>query len=175
MMRLRIGSLHEAIEALAGDRAPAKVISLLAPDTAEVAMLPDLGRERHLRCFFDDIDDPRCPLGVPPTRDHVAEILAFAERFDPHEDVLVHCQAGISRSTAAALAVICRVEPEHTEQQALDRVLAVRAEAWPNRLMVRYADDLLGRDGRLVQAVSGLFADRLRSARLFPDPDGAGW
>ena len=66
--------------------------------------------------------------------------------------VLIHCEAGVSRSTAAALIIYaCWLGPGR-EHEAMERVIAQRPYAIPNRRMVRLADSLLQLDGRLVQA-----------------------
>jgi predicted protein tyrosine phosphatase len=68
--------------------------------------------------------------------------------------VLIHCEAGVSRSSAAALIMYaCWLGPGR-EQEAMDRVLSQRPIAMPNRRMVELADKLLERGGRLVKAVS---------------------
>jgi len=67
--------------------------------------------------------------------------------------VVIHCQAGISRSTAAATIFYAVLLGEGREDEAIARVLAARAFAIPNRRMIRIADELLGREGRLIDAV----------------------
>jgi len=66
--------------------------------------------------------------------------------------VLIHCEAGVSRSTAAALIIYsCWLGKGH-ELEAMERVIAQRPYAIPNRRMVKLADELLRLDGRLIQA-----------------------
>jgi predicted protein tyrosine phosphatase len=65
--------------------------------------------------------------------------------------VLIHCTAGVSRSTAAAYALWCDWLGPGKEAQAVSAVREVRPKAAPNRLMVKYADQILGRRGRLVE------------------------
>jgi predicted protein tyrosine phosphatase len=67
--------------------------------------------------------------------------------------VVIHCQAGISRSTAAATIFYAVLLGEGHEDEAIARVLAAREFAIPNRRMIRIADELLGREGRLIDAV----------------------
>ena len=67
--------------------------------------------------------------------------------------VVIHCQAGISRSTAAATIFWAVLLGEGREDEAIARVLAAREYALPNRRMIRIADELLGRGGRLIDAV----------------------
>jgi len=64
--------------------------------------------------------------------------------------VLIHCEAGVSRSPAAALIMYaCWLGPGR-EGEAMSRVLAQRPVAIPNPRMVRLADKMLGRRGRLL-------------------------
>ena len=67
--------------------------------------------------------------------------------------LLIHCEAGISRSTAAAFILYaCWLGPGR-EYEAMDLVFAQRPIAIPNRRMVELADTLLNRDGRLLEAL----------------------
>ncbi len=68
--------------------------------------------------------------------------------------VLIHCEAGVSRSPAAALILYaCWLGPGR-EGEAMRRVLTQRPLALPNRRMVELADHLLERGGRLLAALS---------------------
>jgi len=67
--------------------------------------------------------------------------------------ILIHCEAGISRSTAAALIMYSVWLGPGREREAMVRVLAQRPIAIPNRRMVEIADRLLGRNGGLVEAL----------------------
>ena len=68
-------------------------------------------------------------------------------------EVLIHCEAGVSRSTAAALIIYTCLLGEGSEREAMDRVLSQRPIARPNRRMVELADKLLGREGRLMSVL----------------------
>jgi len=86
------------------------------------------------------------------------KVLEFGERVhaQPESHVLVHCHAGISRSTAAAAILMCQHAPGH-EEEAFLKLLGMRKHGWPNTRMVEFADDLLKRDGALLR---GLLAYR---------------
>jgi len=85
------------------------------------------------------------------TEDDVRQIIALAEDLRTGKGlVLIHCEAGVSRSTAAALIMYaCWLGPGW-EREAMERVLAQRPIAIPNRRMVALADKLLDREDRLV-------------------------
>jgi predicted protein tyrosine phosphatase len=105
----------------------------------------------HLVLCFHDIED--AAQAAPPQRRHVEDGLAFA-RTHAARRLLVHCFAGVSRSTALGYAILVdRAGPRADEAALLDQLLALRPQACPNRLLVRHADALLGRDGRMVRAV----------------------
>jgi predicted protein tyrosine phosphatase len=107
--------------------------------------------------FADVVEGPDCP-----TRADVERLVELAERLrvellrTTSGRVLVHCEAGVSRSAAAALIMYAVWLGAGREQEALDRVLAQRAIARPNRLMVAMADQLLGRHGSLSAVVEGI-------------------
>ena len=68
-------------------------------------------------------------------------------------NVLIHCEAGVSRSPAAALILYTCLLGQNSERQAMDLVLRQRPFARPNRRMVELADKLLGREGRLMSVL----------------------
>jgi predicted protein tyrosine phosphatase len=111
--------------------------------------------DRHLRIGVHDVIEP-AEGSVVPELSHIADMLGFVKNWDRTAPLLVHCWAGISRSTAAAYIALCDIHgPGHENHIA--RALRFRApHAQPNRLMIRHADQLLGRDGRMVTAVDAM-------------------
>jgi len=88
------------------------------------------------------------------TADDVRRLIATAESFaEKRGRAIIHCQAGISRSTAAATIFYAVLLGEGREDEAIARVIAAREFAMPNRRMIRLADELLGRGGKLIAAV----------------------
>jgi len=111
-----------------------------------------LGAGRHLQLAFHDINHP-APGLIAPDAATMQAILDFAGAAE--NPVLVHCWAGISRSSAAAYIIACDRNPGF--ERAIAAELRRRApSATPNRLMVQLADDLLGRDGAMVAAIAGI-------------------
>jgi predicted protein tyrosine phosphatase len=111
----------------------------------------------HARFEFDDVQEHESLAVIrggytPPSREAVEAIcdLAFDLMFS--KQVLCHCAAGISRSTAAAFILWCVWLGEGKEREALRRVLTERKQALPNTLIVKYADRYMGRDGAMVEA-----------------------
>jgi Predicted protein tyrosine phosphatase len=104
----------------------------------------------HLVMKFEDVDFAE-PTVALPREEHVAAAIEFGRR---HREgsVLVHCKAGIARSTALALAIIADRMGHGREHEAVAELLLVRPEAVPNLLILSMADKLLGREGALVSA-----------------------
>ena len=133
--------------------APSHVLSMLGNDEFP-ATPPGIEDARHLRLRFHDIDVPMDGM-QPPEAHHIDAILAFGAAWATSGPLIVHCFAGVSRSTAAALALIAQANPGH--ERAAARLMRERApHARPNRRMIALADQALGLDGRLSDAVEGM-------------------
>ncbi len=52
---------------------------------------------------------------VVPADDHVTKLLTFVRGWDRANPLVVHCYAGISRSTAGALVAACALNPHRNE------------------------------------------------------------
>lgn len=134
------------------------VLSVLDPDRGEIEAFGSYGEHHRVTLRFHDIIDPR-PGQIMPAPEHVVEILRFGEglretatgRASGH--LLVHCHMGISRSTAAMLTLMAQADPEEDEDALFARLRDVRPQAWPNSVMVGFADEQLGRSGRLTAAL----------------------
>ncbi|MGF1610095.1 MAG: tyrosine phosphatase family protein [Kiloniellales bacterium] len=132
---------------------PRHVVSLLPPH--ELPATPaGLAPERHLRLGLDDVYEA-LPGQVAPARSHIEALVGFAAGWDRDTPLLVHCFAGISRSTAAALILLC-LESERREAEAAELLARQAPHAQPNRRMIELADELLGRRGRLSAAVAAM-------------------
>jgi predicted protein tyrosine phosphatase len=111
--------------------------------------------ERRLRLHFADTVAGE----LSPTKDDVRRIIELAQTLGSSSGrIVVHCAAGISRSSAAALIMYAAWLGPGRERDALERVLAQRPIARPNRRMVELADELLERDGQLAAVVEDLSA-----------------
>jgi predicted protein tyrosine phosphatase len=124
------------------------LLTLLSPDHAGEEHR-GLACGRHLELRFNDIVEPRPGL-VLPDRDLLAHIIEFGRK--ARLPMVIHCWAGISRSSAAAYVLACDRSPGQ-EGDIADELRRRAPFATPNRLMVALADDLLGREGRMVAAI----------------------
>jgi len=147
-------------------RSVTHVLSILDPGWPEPEAFFTYDPHRRTTLHFHDEIEPAPGIELP-RREHMEQILAFgrslqrdlAERPDAH--LLVHCHAGISRSTAAMTALLAQADSSLDEDTIFERVLAVRPKAWPNSLMIGFADELLSRGGRLTRAMGQLYGKRL--------------
>ncbi|MGB5903765.1 MAG: protein-tyrosine phosphatase family protein [Xanthobacteraceae bacterium] len=106
----------------------------------------------HLMISMDDINEPADGL-VTPSEDHIEKVLAFVRGWDRQAPLVVHCFAGISRSTASAFAAACALNPHRDEVMIARQMRRASPTAFPNRLIVSLADRALGRNGRMLRAL----------------------
>jgi predicted protein tyrosine phosphatase len=106
----------------------------------------------HLRVQVDDITEPMDGF-VAPNDSHIEKVLNFVRGWDRSAALVIHCYAGISRSTASAFAAVCMLNPHRDEISIARQIRAASPIASPNRLMVSLADKALGRDGRMLRAL----------------------
>lgn len=140
------------------------LISIGTPGVAEPKTFHKV--PNRLRRSFNDLETPvDDPDRVLPTLDDVVEIIDFALKMSVSPgNLLVCCQSGISRSTAAALTVCAAVLGRGKEREAWDLVLAARPQARPNRWIVELADEALGRNGKLAAAIEFNTAEKRKLA-----------
>lgn len=149
---LFISSLAGAADAFRQHQ-PARVISLLSEEEA-APMFPGLAPSRHLSLY---VDSESCAASISrAAHARAKEIIDFVNSWDGKGDILVHCNRGVSRSTAAAFIIMCLKEPQTPEAELMKRLRAVAPHADPCPLLVTYADELMGRDGRMADAVDDL-------------------
>lgn len=106
----------------------------------------------HLRVQVDDIVE-HIDGFVAPSDSHVEQVLNFVRGWDRRAPLVVHCYAGISRSTASAFAAACMLNPHREEIAIARQIRAASPIAAPNRLIVGLADKALGREGRMLRAL----------------------
>jgi predicted protein tyrosine phosphatase len=108
--------------------------------------------ENHLVLAVDDITAP-VEGYTAPAEDHVQRLIDFVGKWDRTAPMVVHCYAGISRSTAGAFVAACALNPERDELEIAWEVRRASRTAQPNARIVTIADCLLKRDGRMVRAI----------------------
>lgn len=149
------------IEELAGHlRAGAShVLSILDPDYPVPEAFGAFGEHEKLEVRFHDIIDETPGLLLPQPQ-HVERILALGRDLlsEPvaKAHLLVHCHAGISRSTASMALILAQALPEQPAGTILMLVHGMREKAWPNLRLIEIGDAMLGRNGTLVEATHAL-------------------
>jgi predicted protein tyrosine phosphatase len=113
---------------------------------------PSITPERHLRLDMNDICEPATGL-VLPGEEHVADLVQFTLDWDRKAPLLIHCWAGISRSTAAAFISLCALNPDADEIGLARALRGASPTAYPNRRLVALGDKALSRQGRMIAAV----------------------
>ena len=133
----------------------ARTLLTLINKGTPVARPREIEESRHL---FVPMSDIVVALDghILPAETHVAEILAFVRQWDRSAPMVVHCYAGVSRSTAAAFIAACALAPERPEMEIARALRAASPTATPNALLIEVADRMLERDGRMIEAVTAI-------------------
>ena len=113
-----------------------------------VSVLP----ANHLKVSMDDITEEMDGF-TAPSEAHIEQVLNFVRGWNRSAPLVVHCYAGISRSTASAFAAACMLNPHRDEISIARQIRAASPIASPNRLIVSLADKALGREGRMLRAL----------------------
>lgn len=109
----------------------------------------------HLFLGLNDIVEEIEGL-VAPGAAHMSELLDFVRAWPREAPLVIHCYAGISRSTAAAYATLCALLPDRDEAELATRLRQASSTATPNARLVALADAALGRDGRMIRAIEAI-------------------
>jgi predicted protein tyrosine phosphatase len=147
-------------------RAVTHVLSILDPDWPEPQAFFAYDPHHRTVLHFHDEIEPRPGVQLPRPK-HIEDILAFGRALErdrierPQAHLLIHCHAGISRSTAAMTMLLAQAHPEEPEEAIFERLVGIRPKAWPNSLMIGFADDQLARGGRLTAGLRRLYGRRL--------------
>ncbi|WP_417772456.1 tyrosine phosphatase family protein [Stappia sp.] len=131
-----------------------RLVTLITAGT-DVPRPHSIAADDHLFLAFNDITVPAEGL-TPPGVEHVERLLDFVTSWDRTQPMVIHCFAGISRSTAAAFIACCALSPEASERRLAARLREASPSATPNARLVALADDRLGRGGRMVQAIRAI-------------------
>lgn len=142
-----------ALPSVIGSHAPSHIVTLLSSGYM-IETPQGFPADRHLRLSMHDIADEGMPES--PANTHVDELIAFGRGWDASAPMLVHCWAGISRSTAAAFVSVCALSPERDEREIARAIRSASPTATPNIRIVRFADGILGRQGRMVSAIEAI-------------------
>ena len=147
---LRICAGWEVVDLL--DPPPSHMISIVDLDVDGSEFRPEIiDWENHLVLEFVDVDITG--LQGAPTKTHIERLIDWLKEIESQRvaGLLVHCRAGVSRSTAGAYIALCILEPSLSAEERMAKVVesATREFIWPNQLVVDLADEILGAEGAL--------------------------
>jgi predicted protein tyrosine phosphatase len=144
-------------------------IVTLLKHTDRVERPEHIAEANHLVLGMDDVTAPMDGY-VIPCKEHVEKLIRFVQGWDRANPLVMHCYAGISRSTAAAYVAACALNAGRSEHAIAQELRRASPTATPNARIVSIADGLLGRDGRMVNAIEsigrGVIADEGHPFRL---------
>lgn len=162
------------------ERQVSHVLSIVDPDRAPLEAFGSYGEHARLELRFHDIIEEVEGLEAPQPH-HVEQVLTFGRDImrEPESlrHLLVHCHAGVSRSTAAMTLLLAQAQPHLSAPEVLRQVLAIRSKAWPNLRMLTFGEQQLRRPGEFTQAVGEIYRfqlDRRPEIREFFTKDGRG-
>ena len=145
-----LSKLHDTVLATGASH----VVTLINAKTP-VTRPPSIPEDQHL---FIGVSDIVAPMDghILPGEEHVLRLNAFVDGWDRARPLVIHCWAGISRSTAAAFITACRLRPHQDEQAIEQRLRKAAPSATPNLKLVATADAMLGRNGRMIAAIESI-------------------
>ncbi|MDB5649956.1 MAG: protein tyrosine phosphatase [Hyphomicrobiales bacterium] len=153
MPRIHVCALSKVEETVLATGART-LVTLINADT-EVDRPAEIAAERHLFVGMSDITEDM-KGHVLPAQAHVLQLLRFMRNWDRAQPVVVHCYAGVSRSTAAAYISYCALRPAACEYETARLIREISPTATPNSRLVEIADAMLGRQGRMIDAVRAI-------------------
>ncbi len=153
MPRLHVCSL-ERVAATVKATGARSLVTLLKHDFP-VERPRVIAPENHLRLGVNDVVEA-APGMIVPQAEHAALLVDFARAWDRREPMVIHCFAGVSRSTAAAFIAACALMPARAESDIANELRRLSPTATPNALLVRHADALLARGGAMMAAVAAI-------------------
>ena len=143
-------AVHAQVSAIAATR----VVSILSPDSV-FPQFSSVDAAQHLCLSFNDIAIHTPGLLAPGMHD-MQKLLSFFQSWDKTQPMLIHCWAGISRSTAAGYIATCLLQPHRSETDLAQELRAASPSASPNPMLIALADQALARDGRMRRAIADI-------------------
>lgn len=145
-----LSKIDETVRKTGADR----LLSLLAEGTA-ITRPATIPADNHLLLSLHDIAEVQDGLTMPG-RQHVEALLDFARAWDRSKPLVINCYAGISRSTASAYIIAAALAPERDERELAQTLRGQSPSATPNPRLIAIADEMLGREGRMIEAIASI-------------------
>ena len=145
-----VGPLSKIAD-IATEHGPSHMLTLINEGTV-VERPQCVIHTNYLRLSLNDISEHE-EGRILPGQHHVENLIDFGKAWPREKPLFIHCWAGVSRSTAAALITLLNVNPLLTAREAAQRLRLASPTATPNRRIIALADRLMGQDGELIAAV----------------------
>jgi predicted protein tyrosine phosphatase len=145
-----LSKLHDTVR----EHGARRILTLINAATP-VPRPDEVEQHNHLFLGFNDIIEPTEGM-VAPNETHVHEVIRWAREWDRQAPMVVHCYAGISRSTAAAYISALTLNPALDEFALANEVRKRAPTATPNIRLIGFADDILKRGGKMVDAINAI-------------------
>lgn len=142
-----LARLHRTVENIG-----ARHVITLLKDVHLVRRPGAIAPNNHLILRMDDVTES-LNGDVAPTDEHITKLIAFVRNWSRARPLVIHCYAGISRSTAAAFVTACALNPQRDELSIAQALRQASATAAPNMRIVSLGDRALGRNGRMTTAI----------------------
>lgn len=142
------------VEATVASTRAERLLSLLSPST-EMKRPMAIAESNHLLLSLHDIVEPQEGM-TPPGEAHMRTLLDFAKSWDLGHPMVINCYAGISRSTASAYIIAAALDPSRNERDLADTLRRASPSATPNIRLISLADTMLGRQGRMIEAIQSI-------------------
>ena len=140
------------------------VLSILDPGWPVPDAFGAFGEHARLELRFHDIIEETAGM-IAPDAGHVGQLLAFgrdlAAEPSEHAHLLVHCHAGVSRSTASMILILAQALPQVPAAEIAREVLRIRPQAWPNLRIIELGDAMTRPGGEIVAAARTLYRRQL--------------
>ena len=135
------------------------VLSILDPGWPDPEAFADFSEHRRVALRFNDVIAP-LPGVTAPTAEDVAVLLEYGREVmaaGPDTHLLIHCHAGVSRSTASAALLLAQANPARPAEAIFTEIGRIRPRAWPNLLLLEFGEAALSRTGEIVPAVAAQY------------------
>jgi predicted protein tyrosine phosphatase len=143
---------------------------VLDPDWPAPEAFAGFAAHQRLDLRFHDVVDMLPGLRAPARAD-IERLLQFGSALAayPAAHLLVHCQMGLSRSTAALALLLAQAQPDRAAAEIIAEIVRQRPRAWPNLRVIEFGDALLGRGGALIAAVGACYRARIEGRPQLAD------
>jgi len=152
------------------DSAVSHVLSILDPAWPVPEAFGTFGAHSKLELRFNDVIEDSADV-IAPQPQHIEQLLAFGRELSgaPDAHLLVHCHAGVSRSSAALALLIAQAMPDQPGDAIFAEIFRIRPQIWPNLRIVELGEHALGRNGDLSAAARRIYRVQMNDKPYLAD------